>query len=53
MTSSLHLKARLSDSALFLRLLTLGGLRKGMDAQPTPPGAWPYRTGWKPQKIGI
>ena len=36
MTSSLHLKARLSDSALFLRVLTLGELRKGMDGAADP-----------------
>jgi prevent-host-death family protein len=37
MTSSLHLKARLSDSALFLRVLTLSELRKGIKESVSDP----------------
>ena len=37
MTSSLHLKARLSDSALFLSVLTLGELRKGIKESVSDP----------------
>jgi predicted nucleic acid-binding protein len=37
MTSSLHLKARLSDSALFLSVLTLGELSKGINESVSDP----------------
>ncbi len=34
-------------STLFLSVLTLGELRMALMAPQTPPGVWPYRTGWK------
>lgn len=34
-------------STLFLSVLTLCELPKGVDSAADPAGAWPYQTGWK------